>query len=287
MALANYTIATVGVATPAIAATSAAPLRVNLDDLLYSPEDHQPDVPRQSNEPFTPPNTRRPKLRKRAGTAYLPPLNQYARYPQTNIPHNPYNLHTQVYQQNTRLDIQIENQRVHEVNTQYDNTGQYHHDPTGDYDYEQRRLNQNPQTVGYSPGYAETPYSPLTTPSPPSRPFPNQNVPNFNFVNRATAPTPPRTNPEPPKTSSGQNGQTQTGQTPPDRPRGFTKVESGSSGGKTQIHAVLDYDDPDDYYDDVPGTCELNAFCNKQWRNRIFRFFAVLLSFLGSGGSTH
>lgn len=263
MALANFTIPTVGAATPAITATSATPLRIELDDLLYSPEDHQPDTPQKSNEPFTPPNTRRPKLRKRAGTAYLPPPNQYARYPHTNIPHNPYNFHTQVYQQNTRLDVQIENQRVHEVNTQYDNTGQYHHDSTGDYDYEQRSLNQNPQTVGYSPGYADTPYSPLTTPSPPSRSFPNQNIPNFNFLNRATAPTPPRTNPEPPKSSlpSGQTGQTgQTVETPPDRPRGFTKVESGGSGGKTQLHAVLDYDDPEDYYDDDSGTGESASF---------------------------
>lgn len=265
MALANYTIATVAAATPAISATSSTPLRVDLDDLLYSPEEQQADTPQQSNEPFTHPNTRRPKLRKRAGTAYLPPPNQYARYPQTNIPHNPYNLHTQVYQHNTRLDIQIDNQRVHEVNTQFDNTGQYHHDPTGDYDYEQRRLNQNPQTVGYSPGYTDAPYSPLTTPSPPSRAF--HNVHNFNF-NRPTAPTVPRTNPEPPNSSpqvpqgsgpagpsvqTGPSGQTgQSGQNPPDRPRGFTKVEQGTSGGKTQLHAVLDYDDEDEYYDDIP-----------------------------------
>lgn len=248
MALANFTLATVGGATPAlaVAGTTSAPLRVDLDDLLYSPEQHRSDAEPHDNEPFTPPVTRRPKLRKRAGTAYLPPPNQYARYPQTNIPLNPY-LHTQVYQQNTRLDIQIENQRVQEVNSQYDNTGQYVHDPTGDYDYGQRRANQNPHTVGYNPGYADTPYTPATTPSPSSRAFDrnlNQNVHNFNFMNRGTTPTPPRTEDPGPNTS---------GQTPPDRPRGFTKVESGNgSGGKTQLHAVLDYDDPEDYYDDIP-----------------------------------
>lgn len=277
MAIANYTVAGIGAATPVFAPTSAEPLRVPLDDLLYSPADHQQDTPAQypSHEPFAPPSThappRRSKHRKRAGTQYLPPPNQYQQYPRPDeVPHNPYagQLHTQVYQQNTRLDISIENQRVHELNPQYDNTGQYIHDPTGDYDYEQRRT-EGVQRPGYRPGFSE-PYAPATTPSPlppPSnRRFDGtqntQNV-NYNFVNYpATSPSPlspqplplqplPQRPPNEPQRNAGVNKQSPS-QGPLDRPPGFTKVETaGGPGSKTQLHAVLDYDD--DYYDDVPG----------------------------------
>lgn len=260
MALTNFSLAGVGAATPAFVPTSSTPLRVGLDDLLYSPAEYQQDTisaQPPENEPFTPPNHRRPKVRKRAGTAYLPPANQYAHY-QNEAPQNPYGapLHTQVYQQNSRLNIQIENQRVKEVNSpydvsgQYDNTGQYVHDPTGDYDYEQKRMNQGPPGSGYNPGYADAPYPPATKPNPPSsRRFDensNQNVNNFNF-NR-----PPSTSTSaPPRPLSNQGSKTggENGQNPPERPRGFTKVESSGTGGKTQLHAVLDYDD-DEYYDD-------------------------------------
>lgn len=260
MAVANFTLAAAA-ATPALVPTTAAPLRVDLDDLLYSPEDHQQGYgPQQpGNEPFAAPTQqRRSKLRKRAGAAYLPPPNQYTHYPRhDDVPHNPYNgqMHTQIYQHNSRLDIQIENQRVHEVNpTQYE--GQYIHDPSGDYEYEQRRLDQSgAKRPPYNPGYADAPYGPATTPNPASsRRFDgnsNQNVNNFNFVAPSvTTPLPPRRNEgaaKPGATNSGSNNQSA-----PDRPRGFTKVETGSSGGKTQLHAVLDYDD-EDYYDDVPG----------------------------------
>lgn len=253
MALANFTLAA-ATAAPPLAHTSSAPLRVGLDDLLYTPE--QADYPPQpGQEPYAPPvNQRRSKLRKRAGAAYLPPPNQYTQYPHDDIPHNPYNgqLHTQVYQHNARLDVQIENQRVQEVNPQYDNNGQYVHDPSGDYDYEQRRLNPNGPPRPYG-GFADSPYPTATTP-PSSRKFDsnaNQNVNNFNYV-RPTPATPPPPRQQPAKAGSGSS----SGQAP-DRPRGFTKVETGSSGvgGKTQLHAVLDYDD-EDHYDDVPGPGE-------------------------------
>lgn len=263
MALANFSLAGVGAAaaTPTFVPTSSTPLRVDLDDLLYSPAEHQADklsAHPPGNEPFIPPaNQRRPKVRKRAGTAYLPPANQYTRY-QNEAPQNPYGapLRTQIFPQNPRLDVPIENQRVQEVNSPYDNTGQYVHDPTGDYDYEQRRMNQMPQGPGYNPGYADAPYPPASTPTPSSsRRFDgnsNQNVNNFNFNRPPTTPAPVR----PPsdqgsKTGSGVSG---SAQNPPDRPRGFTKVETGASGGKTQLHAVLDYDDDDEYYDEPdPG----------------------------------
>ncbi|XP_063365636.1 protein spaetzle 3 [Cydia amplana] len=267
MALANFTLESVAAATPALVDTSPVPgpLRLGLDDLLYSPKDHQPDSDplEPGNEPFAPPvnqQQRRSKIRKRAGTAYLPPPNQYTHYPRhEEVPQNPYagQLHTQIYQQNSRLDIQIENQRVQEVNPQYDNTGQYVHDPTGDYDYEQRRINQkNGQRPPYNPGYSDAPYPPATTPSPTSsRRFegpPNQNVNNFNFVNgpiSTPAPLQPRQHINP--GTKGGSGSS-SGQTPSDRPPGFTKVETGGSGGKTQLHAVLDYDD--EYYDDDTGS---------------------------------
>lgn len=255
MALVNFTLAATEAATPAVIATSPSPLRVDLDDLLYSPEDLQSDysLEESGNEPFAPPsNQRRSKLKKRAGSTYLPPPNQFAHYP-GNGPSNPYSsqLHSQLYQQNSRLDIKIENQRVQNVNPQYDNTGQYVHDPSGDYDYEQRRLNQNPQHTSYNPGYADS-YPPTSTPRPSSHRFEgnsNHNTNNFNFLNRPSSTTAPS------KPSSGGTKNSNTnnsGQTPLDRPRGFTKVETGSSGGKTQVHAVLDYDDDDDYYDEVP-----------------------------------
>ncbi|CAB3233988.1 unnamed protein product [Arctia plantaginis] len=253
MALANFTLAGVGAATPAFVAPSSTPLRVDLDDLLYSPDEYQSDAPSPPqqgiNEPFAPPanQQRRPKVRKRAGTAYLPPANQYTQY-HGNPPQNPYQLHAQIYQ-NTRLDVQIEDQRIREVNTQYDNAGHYVHDPSGDYDYEQRRMNQNPQSPGHNPGFAETPYEPPLTSTPTSsRRFDgklNQNVNNFNFNRPPITTSPPRPPSENTKTGRG-GGSEQTGS---DTPRGFTKVESGGSGGKTQLHAVLDYDD-DEYYDD-------------------------------------
>ncbi|XP_026756181.1 protein spaetzle 3 [Galleria mellonella] len=257
MALANFTLAAASAATPALVPTSATPVRVDLDDLLYSPEGQQADYPQSSNEPFAPPanQQRRSKLRKRAGSAYLPPPNQFTHYPHNDVPHNPYNgqLHSQVYQQNTRLDVPIENQRLQDMN-RYDNTGQYIHDPSGDYDYEQRRSNQNGQYPSYNPGYADSPYTTATTPSPSSRRFgvnSNQNVNNFNYRPATTAaPLPQRPNNEA-KTKTGSSISGSIGQNPPERPRGFTKVETGSPGGKTQLHAVLDYDD--DYYDDVPG----------------------------------
>ncbi|CAH1639090.1 unnamed protein product [Spodoptera littoralis] len=264
MALTNFTLTGVGAATPAfVSTTTSSPLRVGLDDLLYSPDEYQQDVPAQpsENEPFIPPNQRRPKVRKRAGTAYLPPANQYMHY-QNEAQQNPYAapLHTQVYPQNSRLNVQIENQRVKEVNSpydvsgQYDNTGQYVHDPTGDYDYEQKRMNQHPSGQPYNPGYADAPYPPAMKPNPTSsRRFDensnqnmNQNVNNFNF-NRPLSSTPAPT--RPPSNQGSKTGGSETGQNPPERPRGFTKVETGGSGGKTQLHAVLDYDD-EDYYDD-------------------------------------
>lgn len=266
MALANYTLSSVGPAAPIIAATSPGPLRIGLDDLLYSPADQQPDAPAAPHqfEPFSPPtsNQRRSKLRKRAGAAYLPPPNQFTHYPRHDeVPHNPYatsQLHTQVYQQNSRLDIQVNNQRVQEEIPQSFNTGQYIHDPSGDYDYEQRRADQNTRPAPnyrQRPGYLENPYSPATpAPEEPSssRRFDsnvNQNVHNTYF-STATTPAPQR-----PPSESNLNTLRQPGPSPPaqarDRPPGYTKVESGGPGGKTQLHAVLDYDE--DYYDDIPG----------------------------------
>lgn len=257
MALANFTLA--NAATPNLPPVSPAPVHVQLDDLLYSPEQQQEFAQLSGNEPFQSPNQpqRRSKLRKRAGAAYLPPPNQYTHYPRhDDVPHNPYNgpLHTQIYQQqHPRLDVQIENQRVQEVNQQYDNTGQYVHDPTGDYDYEQRRTEQTGRRPPYNPGFADPPYGPVTTPPTSSRRFDsnlNHNVNNFNFGPSTTpAPSPSRPHSEAgSKTAAASGG---SNQQLPDRPRGFTKVETASSGGKTQLHAVLDYDD--DYYDDVPG----------------------------------
>ncbi|KAH9639564.1 hypothetical protein HF086_007245 [Spodoptera exigua] len=280
MALTNFTLTGVGAATPAFVSTTASsPLRVGLDDLLYSPDEYQQDVPAQpsENEPFIPPNQRRPKVRKRAGTAYLPPPNQYMHY-QNEAQQNPYPapLHTQVYPQNSRVNVQIDNQRVKEVNSpydvsgSYDNTGQYIHDPTGDYDYEQKRMNQRPSGQPYNPGYADAPFPQAMKPNPSSsRRFDensnqniNQNVNNFNF-NRPLSSTPAPT--RPPSNQGSQAGDgSQVGKNPPERPRGFTKVETSGSGGKTQLHAVLDYDD-EDYYDD-PDPGKINLFLTQYYR---------------------
>lgn len=264
MALANFTVAAVNAASPAVTATPATPLRVQLDDLLYSPEEHQVGYASQftGNEPFLPPSNvqqpRKSKVRKRAGTAYLPPPNQFTQYPQqNNVPQNPFSnqLHTQIYPQNARLDLQINNQRVQEVNSHFDNTGQYIHDPTGDYDYDQRRNNKNSaQIPHYNPGYTDTPYGPATTPGPQSSRKFNSGSNNFNShkgpVTSSSQGNLPKQNEAVTKSSSNSGS---AGQNPPDRPRGFTKVEPGGTGGKTQLHAILDYDD-DDYYEDVPGS---------------------------------
>ncbi|CAH2092809.1 unnamed protein product [Euphydryas editha] len=265
MALANFTVPAIEVATPALAASSSVPLRVELDDLLYSPEEQQPEYAAQytGNEPFKPPpniqQPRKSKLRKRAGTAYLPPPNQFTHYPQqSNGPQNPFNsqLHTQIYQQNMRLDLQIDNQRVQDINGHYDNTGQYFHDPTGDYDYDQRKNGKNaPQRPPYNPGYADVPFPPATEAGPTSsRRFDGISNPNFNNVNGPATPPPQTASRKQNEAGNKISSNSDTnGQIPPDRPRGFTKVETGGSGGKTQLHAILDYDD-DDYYEDVPGS---------------------------------
>lgn len=272
MALANFTVPLIEAATPALAASPSLPLRVDLDDLLYSPEEQQPEYAAQytGNEPFVPPSnlqqSRKSKVRKRAGTAYLPPPNQFTHYPQqNNPPQNPFNsqLHTQIYHQNTRLDLQIDNQRVQEINGHYDNTGQYVHDPTGDYDYGQRKNGENtPLRPPYNPGYADAPFLPATEAGPPSsRRFDGISNQNFNNVNVPATPPPKTVSRKPNEAGSRNSGNSGTnGQIPPDRPRGFTKVETGGSEGKTQLHAILDYDDDDDYYEDVPGSGNYNFF---------------------------
>ncbi|XP_014357131.1 protein spaetzle 3 [Papilio machaon] len=268
MAVANFSVPTIGAATPAVIGTTSSPLHVDLDDLLYSPEDYQQEYAPQypGNEPFSPPQSqaqpKRSKLRKRAGTAYLPPSpQQYAQYQRQDIPVNPFTgqMQAQMYQGNARLDIHGANQRV---NAQYDNTGQYVHDPTGDYDYEQRRDKDGTPRQPYNPGYADSPYPPATTPVQSSSRrldgVPNQPVNKFFGNNPVTSPTQrPRTDTGTKSGNSGGSANSAGGRSnanaPPDQPRGFTKVETGGSGGKTQLHAVLDYDD-DEYYDDDSGS---------------------------------
>lgn len=270
MAVANYSLPPVAGATPAVVFTTPTPLHVDLDDLLYSPDGYQQEYAPQypGNEPFAPPQNpsqRRSKLRKRAGTAYLPPLQQYTQYQRQDVPLNPFTTqaHAQVYQQNTRLDIQLANQRVQQTSPQFDNTGQYVHDPTGDYDYEQRRDKDGVQRETYNPGYTDAPYPPATSPSQAlSRTLDGnakQNVNKYLGKNPLQSPAQrPRVNAG---TTSGDNvsgsgisaGDRSNTNTPPDQPRGFTKVETGGAGGKTQLHAVLDYDD-DEYYDDPSGS---------------------------------
>lgn len=223
MALANYTLAGGGGSPLVLGVPGGAGDARGVLDELAAPS-LLPGAPLQPHEPYAPP--RRSKLRKRAGPAYLPPP-QYPPYP----PH-PAHMHTQVYQHSSRLDVSIENQRVQELG---DSSGQYVHDASGDYDYDQRRR----------PPY-RPPYTPATPPTitQSSRRFegnPNQNV-NFNFAQPA-ATAPPATPPPPPRAP------------PLPRAPGFTKVEQGAPGGKTQLHAVLDYDD-EDYYDEIPGPGE-------------------------------
>ncbi|CAG5020583.1 unnamed protein product [Parnassius apollo] len=262
MAVVNFTVPSVGAATPALLVTTPAPLHVDLDDLLFSPTDYQEENTPQypDNEPFSPPQNqpqqRRSKLRKRAGTAYLPPPQQYTQYQRQDIPLNPFTGHV-----HTRLGMDIANQRVQQVNPQYDNTGQYVHDPAGDYDYEQRRNKDGALRPPYNPGYADAPYPPATIPDQASSRRldgnPNQNVNKYFGNNPVTSPT------QQPRSDTGTKSDNSGGSdysagrsnsnAPTDQPRGFAKVESGGSGGKTQLHAVLDYDD-DDYYDDASGS---------------------------------
>lgn len=63
---------------------------------------------------------------------------------------------------------------------------------------------------------------------------------------------------KPPASATSQSSQTSFSNQPaktnsqsgyPERPPGFTKVQAGQ-GKRTQVHAVLDYDDDEDYYDD-------------------------------------
>lgn len=46
----------------------------------------------------------------------------------------------------------------------------------------------------------------------------------------------------------------------PERPPGFTKVQAGQ-GSRTQVHAVLDYDEDEDYYDDRDSRLNKGEFC--------------------------
>ncbi|CAH4030091.1 unnamed protein product [Pieris brassicae] len=254
MALANFTVPVANVASPDIVTTSSTPLRVDLDDLLYSPEEQRAEYASQytGNEPFLPPSSqqqKRPKVRKRAGTAYLPPPNHFTQYPRQNeVPLNPFNSPLQVpLYQNSRLDVQVPNQRVQGTNGQYDNNGQYIHDPTGDYDYEQRRIGKTGTQVPTYPGYADLPYQQTNNQGQTSSRFDGNSNKNNNFGPVTTAaPSISRKQNEAGKRVSN------SGITPPDTPRGFTKVETGT-GGNTQLHAVLDYDDDDYYEDDSSG----------------------------------
>lgn len=71
----------------------------------------------------------------------------------------------------------------------------------------------------------------------------------------APQPTPPPNMVPPPPVSSGRGiSSTSVGSSIPERPPGFVKVNAGQ-GSRTQVHAVLDYDDDEeeDYYDDGDG----------------------------------
>ncbi|XP_058814843.1 protein spaetzle 3 [Topomyia yanbarensis] len=253
MALVNYTLPFGSIQSPGWATVS--PIHSQhasaVNNLLYGPTGHQEDDPNDQgfydNSPYSPPQQHRQQqqsapqqssqYRQAPRNNYLPPAQQSYTQPPPK---------QQVYQQPQLQPPQTS--RTY-----------------GEGSYSQAPSRGNPQHQNpsyYNPGgYNQQPKQ-----QPSSYNVPNQQPPNNYRGNGGPPPpppppkipqtqaTPPPSRIPPPPVSSGRGiSSTSAGGAFPERPPGFVKVNAGQ-GSRTQVHAVLDYDDDEEeYYDDDDG----------------------------------
>ncbi|XP_055638968.1 protein spaetzle 3 [Toxorhynchites rutilus septentrionalis] len=243
MALVNYTLPFGNVQTSNWATVSPVHSQhaSAVNNLLYGPAGHQEGDPNNREfSPYSPPlqqpqnspQQQNSQYRQATRNNYLPPPQPYSQSPPKQ----------QVYQQ-----PQVHPQQPSRTYGE----GSYSAGPS-------RTANQQQQSPSYyNPGgYNQQPLQP-TSFNAPGQP------PQNNYRNNVGSPqipppqsgfqaTPPPNRVPPPPVSSGRGiSSTSAGSALPERPPGFVKVNAGQ-GSRTQVHAVLDYDDDEEeYYDDA------------------------------------
>ncbi|EAT39601.1 AAEL008596-PA [Aedes aegypti] len=249
MALVNYTLPFGSIQTPGWATVS--PIHSQhasaVNNLLYGPAGHQEADPNDQdfykNSPYSAPQQQRnapqqnAQYRQVPRNNYLPPSQTY---PQPQQPKQP------VYQQ-----PQAQPQQPSRTYGE----GSYSQVPARTATQQQNPSYYNPSGYNNQPPKQQQP-SGYNVPNQPSNVYRSQGgSPQVPLPQSAPQPTPPPNRVPPPPVSSGRGiSSTSVGSSIPERPPGFVKVNAGQ-GSRTQVHAVLDYDDDeeDDYYDDGDG----------------------------------
>lgn len=261
MALVNYTLPFGSIQAPAWATVS--PIHSQhasaVNNLLYGPAGHQEadanDHEFYKNSPYSPPQQQQQQQSK-------PPQQSSQQYRQA--PRNNYLPPPQTYpQQNTQRQQQPAYQQPQQSPRTY-GEGSYSQVPSRAGGNQQQQPPPPQQNNGfYNPSYNQQ-QPPVNYNVPQSPP---QNTYRNNPPQQVPQQPPPASNrvPPPPINSGRGISSTSAGSAVPERPPGFVKVNAGQ-GSRTQVHAVLDYDDDEgDYYDDdedggsdrVPGKCPL------------------------------
>lgn len=224
MSLVNYTLPFGGVAAQNWATHS--PIQTNhataVNNLLYGPAGHQendPNVDQEQyykNSPYSPPQQ---ASNFRSRNNYLPPPPSQPRQFNTQQPATPPQSRNQYPPQQLINQLPPQQPPQQPSRTYIDNS--YSQSPSRD-DSQYYNNNNNNYRRPYTqqPSVTVSPPSPITT-------------------------TPPST--------IEQNDPSKLDPNNPLRPPGFTRVQAGH-GSRTQVHAILDYDDDTEYYDDGDDT---------------------------------
>ncbi|XP_058450663.1 protein spaetzle 3 [Malaya genurostris] len=248
MALVNYTLPFGSLQAPSWATVS--PIHNQhasaVNNLLYGPGGHQEDDPNDQgfyeNIPYSPPQQQQhsasqqsSQYRQAPRNNYLPPSQQsytqpppkqqVYQQPQSSQP-------SRTYGEGSYSQIAPSRGSPQYQNPSYYNTGGYNQHPKQQ-PSSFNVANQQPPNTYRGPGGP-----------PPSPPLPPK-------VPQAQGTPPPNRIPPPPVSSGRGISSTSVGGAFPERPPGFVKVNAGQ-GSRTQVHAVLDYDDDEEeYYDDA------------------------------------
>lgn len=243
MALVNYTLPFGSIQTPGWATVS--PIHSQhasaVNNLLYGPAGHQEtdsnDNEFYKNSPYSPPQQQQSKPPQQSSQQYRQaPRNNYLPPPQS-YPQQTAQRQPPVYQQPQQSPRTYGEGSYSQVpprtgGTQQQQQNNGYYNPS--YNQQQPPVNYNVPQVPPQNTYRNNP-------SPPKQ-VPQQQTP------------PPNRVPPPPISSGRGISSTSAGSAVPERPPGFVKVNAGQ-GSRTQVHAVLDYDDDEgDYYDDDDGS---------------------------------
>lgn len=226
MSLVNYTLPFGGVGASNWATHS--PIQTNhataVNNLLYGPAGHQESDPivdqeqYYKNSPYSPPQQ---ASNFRSRNNYLPPPPSQPRQFNTQQPATPPQTRQQ-YPQQLIHQLPPPQQPPQQPSRTYIDSSYSQNPSRDDSQYYNNKNNYNNRQ---------------------NRPYTQQPV-------TVTPPSPITTTP--PSTIIDQNGLNDPNKLDPNnplRPPGFTRVQAGQ-GSRTQVHAILDYDDDSEYYDD-------------------------------------